>query len=371
MSNDTINNSISETPESQQTTQSKPNAKLNTKPNAKPKPIIAIICCHKVVEDENAQVVKDGYTSAIHKFGGIPVLLPAVLAEDNESLQHLLNKVDGILLTGSYSNVAPHWYGAMHTEDYTDLGRDKLSFQLIDYARKQNLPLLAICRGHQELNVAYGGILHPDYRVAGFTETHVYPAHLPKENEYQPIHDLWIDTDTFLGEFVEGFVENGVEDGAEGCLETPTMDNQAQIKGKWRVNSLHYQCIAGLGDELQSMAIAPDGLIEAIYDPKHPFMVGVQWHPEGCVEDELSQFLFSKFIEQANQFHSGKNNQQKSNYLVEARKLHKQAYAKWTDEADEKLAHLFKEGKTVKELMAIFERNRGAIDSRLKKLGLK
>ena len=236
------------------------------------RPIIAIVSCHKMVDGQPAQAVYQKYIDAVNFYGGNPILLPNTAA-DSENFEALLNIADGILLTGSYSNVAPTRYGATHIEAKQDLGRDELSFKLLDYADKTGTPLLAVCRGLQEMNVHFGGTLHPDWReVEGFCEPHLEDNTQPLEVQYQPVHDVIIQANGRLAAFGE----------------------------KWHVNSLHKQAINKVGARLSVEALAPDGLVEAISLLQHPFMIGVQWHPElNYAQDDLSKFLFTEFIHYA------------------------------------------------------------------------
>ncbi|PIE46704.1 MAG: gamma-glutamyl-gamma-aminobutyrate hydrolase [Gammaproteobacteria bacterium] len=243
------------------------------------KPIIGISCCTKTVENQNAQSVHQKYINCVNDHGAVPILLPTALAELS-NFEQIVPMLDGILLTGSYSNVAPERYGASHEENYTDLNRDQLSFQLIDYAKNNNLPVLAICRGLQEMNVALGGSLHPDYREAGYTEPHLPDSSLPIAEQYLPAHDIYIDKESQLAKFNHKV---------------------------WKVNSLHKQCINQLGKDVTIMAKAPDGLIEAISYNNHPYFIGVQWHPEAShLDDDLSVYLFKDFVKHAQQYRQQK-----------------------------------------------------------------
>ncbi|MEJ6068626.1 gamma-glutamyl-gamma-aminobutyrate hydrolase family protein, partial [Psychrobacter sp. 16-Bac2893] len=183
------------------------------------RPIIAIVSCHKMVDGQPAQAVYQKYIDAVNFYGGNPILLPNTAA-DSENFDALLAMVDGILLTGSYSNVAPTRYGATHVEAKQDLGRDELSFKLLAYADERNMPLLAVCRGLQEMNVYFNGSLHPDWReVEGFYERHLEDSTQPLEVQYQPVHDVIIQPEGRLAAFGE----------------------------KWHVNSLHKQAINTVG----------------------------------------------------------------------------------------------------------------------------
>lgn len=236
------------------------------------RPIIAIVSCHKMVDGQPAQAVYQKYVDAIDFYGGNAILLPYTTAAA-ANFEPLMDLVDGIVLTGSYSNVAPARYGATHSEDKQDLNRDELSFKLLAYAEAHDIPLLAVCRGLQEMNVYFDGTLHPDWREVGtFYEQHLEDSSAPLEVQYQPVHDVLIKADGRLAAFGD----------------------------KWRVNSLHKQAINKIGAPLYVEACAPDGLVEAISLPQHSFMIGVQWHPElNYDKDELSKFLFREFIDHA------------------------------------------------------------------------
>lgn len=246
-----------------------------SKASNNPIPVIGVMCCQKIVEDQDAQTAHQKYIDSVNDYGAMPILLPSVLAEE-ENFQQIVTLLDGVLLTGSYSNVAPDRYGATHDEDYTDLNRDELSFKLLHHAKQSGLPVFAICRGLQEMNVAFGGSLYPDYREVGFTEPHLPDNSLSIAEQYLPAHKIVIDGDSQLGNFEHR---------------------------DWQVNSLHKQCINQLGKGVKIMAESPDGLIEAISCSEHPYLIGVQWHPEADhLEDELSAYLFKDFIRHAQQY---------------------------------------------------------------------
>lgn len=238
------------------------------------RPVIAIVSCHKMVDGQPAQAVYKKYIDAIQHYGGNPILLPYTAA-DSENFDALVALADGIVLTGSYSNVAPMRYGASHVEEKQDLNRDELSFKLLAYSAESGTPLLAVCRGLQEMNVHFNGTLHPDWReVEGFYEQHLEDNTQPLEVQYQPVHDVIIQPEGKLAAFGD----------------------------EWHVNSLHKQAINKVGEGLFVEALARDGLVEAISLIEHPFMIGVQWHPElNYAQDGFSKFLFTEFIHYASQ----------------------------------------------------------------------
>jgi putative glutamine amidotransferase len=181
--------------------------------------------------------------------------------------------VDGILLTGSVSNVDPARYGKPlnNSDMYMDKARDATTFPLIEAAIKAGKPLLGICRGFQELNVAFGGTLHQEVHAQSDLMDHREKPG-PLEVQYGPSHIVKI-------------VKNGqlsqILNGAEEIT----------------VNSIHGQGIDKLGDNLKAEATAPDGLIEAIrVENAKNFAFAVQWHPEWKVlENDQSQAIFKAF----------------------------------------------------------------------------
>jgi putative glutamine amidotransferase len=202
---------------------------------------------------------------------GLPVLIPA-LAEEL-SLDDLLSRLDGLVFTGSPSNVEPHHYEGppSHPGTLHDPARDATTLPLIRKAVRAGVPVFGICRGFQEINVAFGGSLHQ--------RVHEVPGHLDhRDDESQPL-------DVQYGPAHEVILEPG------GLLRSLAATERA------RVNSLHWQGIERLGDGLAVEARAPDGLIEAFrVEGAARFALAVQWHPEWKVMDNaLSRALFSAF----------------------------------------------------------------------------
>lgn len=235
-------------------------------------PIIGVISDRRILGHHAFQVQGEKYLRAVVAgSGGLPLGIPC-LGEGFDS-PGILDAFDGLLLTGSPSNVEPHHYrgaasaaGTMH-----DAERDLLAFVLIPAAIRAGLPLLAICRGYQELNVAFGGSLHQDLQAVPGYGRHREDKGQPVEVQYAPAHEV---------RFVAG-----------GLLARITARDSAQV------NSLHGQGIDRLGEGLVVEALAPDGLIEAIVVADAPgFTLGVQWHPEWRVqESEVSMAIFQAF----------------------------------------------------------------------------
>lgn len=236
------------------------------------KPLIGVIMCQIDKGGHPSQMVHNKYLDAISLAGGIPLALPHGLLTAPDLLQRALSPLDGILLTGSPSNIEPWHYGEAGTESYPDPGRDKLAFALISQIISRRLPLLAICRGLQELVVATGGSLYRQLHLQPDFHEHREDEALSLDNQYAPAHEVFVTSDGILLDLVEG------------CE-------------KFWVNSLHQQGIKTLGPSLCVEARAADGLIEAVSLRDHPFALGVQWHPEWHVDESaLSRLLFDGFI---------------------------------------------------------------------------
>jgi putative glutamine amidotransferase len=211
-------------------------------------------------------------TAALDAAGAIPVIVPAIGRELN--LDGLLDALHGLLFMGSPSNVEPHRYqgepssaGTLH-----DPHRDETTLPLIPRAVAAGLPVLGICRGFQEMNVAFGGTLWQKLQeVPGFLDHRESPEQ-PLETQYAPAHEVTLTPGGLLQRLAGG---------------------AAAV----RVNSLHSQGVRELGQGLSIEARASDGVIEAFrVSGAEQFALAVQWHPEWRVMDnEFSQALFAEF----------------------------------------------------------------------------
>jgi putative glutamine amidotransferase len=236
------------------------------------RPLIGIPADRRMVGAHPFHMVGEKYARAvIEAANAAPLLIPA-LAEEL-GFEELLERLDGLLFTGSPSNVEPHLYqgppsapGTLH-----DPARDATTLPLIRKAVQAGVPVFGICRGFQEMNVAFGGSLHQ--------RLHEVPGHLdhrddgsqPLEVQYGPAHDVTLEPGGVLRSLSAG--------------------------DRIRVNSLHTQGIDRLGDELAVEARAPDGVIEAfrVRAAQH-FALAVQWHPEWQVmANPFSRALFAAF----------------------------------------------------------------------------
>jgi putative glutamine amidotransferase len=238
------------------------------------RPVVGVISDRRMLGAHPFHVQGEKYLTAIaHGAGGFPVGIPA-LAEGLDVLE-ILATVDGLLLTGSPSNVEPQRYGGPPSAPGTlhDPHRDEPALRLIPAAVGAGMPLLAICRGFQEMNVAFGGTLHQAVHEVPALADHREDKAAALDVQYGPAHEV---------RFVPG-----------GLLARLTGRDGATV------NSLHSQGIDRLGRGLVPEATAPDGLVEAITVADAPgFALGVQWHPEWKVSgNPVSQAIFRAFGE--------------------------------------------------------------------------
>ncbi|HEX2525029.1 MAG TPA: gamma-glutamyl-gamma-aminobutyrate hydrolase family protein [Geminicoccus sp.] len=239
-------------------------------------PLIGVTACLRPSEDGTGlhQVVGKYVDAVVQATGGVPVLIPTIGPAADPDL--LVERLDGLLLTGSPSNVWPENYGgcAPRPDNLADRERDATTLPLIRKAVAQGLPLFAICRGIQELNVALGGSLHQHvHEVPGRTD-HRSQKDRPQPMRYGPRHPVALTPGGMLQQILGGAQEI-------------------------QVNSLHGQCIDRLAEGLRIEAVAPDGTPEAVSLPGAPgFVLGVQWHPEWRVmENPDSVRMFGAFAD--------------------------------------------------------------------------
>jgi len=217
------------------------------------------------------QVVGEKYLRALVDAAGVlPVAIPSLSPSLPSDVY--LDALDGLLLTGSPSNIEPHHYGTESSWEGNlhDPARDASTLPLVLAAHEARVPVLAVCRGLQEVNVALGGTLHQKlHEVAGLHD-HREDKQASLEQQYSPVHDI---------ELVPG-----------GVLHRIAGSDSA------RVNSLHGQGIRDLGDGLQPEAYSPDGVIEAVRLDGGVFFLAVQWHPEWrALENPFYHGIFAAF----------------------------------------------------------------------------
>lgn len=220
-------------------------------------PVIAIAPCSK----------QHDYEEAVRRAGGDV----RILNYETDRPADVVNEVDGILLPGG-DDVLPSLYGAdpHPTFDAAEPGRDAYELELATRAGDADLPLFAICRGIQVLNVARGGTLVQDI-----------PSELPdaiphevRDTPFTIAHDVWVSEGTLLHTLLRERIDG------DACP----------------VNSRHHQAVQKVGSGLVVSATAPDGVIEAVEDPSKRFCVGVQWHPENFYRTGEFRALFEAFI---------------------------------------------------------------------------
>ena len=239
------------------------------------KPLIGITCCSKAFGPHEVQnhAASDTYVKVCDRVVlGVPVLIPA--NGEAVDIETLLARLDGLILTGSRSNVSPERYGGCPHREGTpeDQLRDAVTLPLTRAAIAAAMPVVAICRGFQELNVALGGSLHQRLQDLPGHLDHSTPNHPEIAVRYGKAHEVRL-------------LPGGLLHRLAGGVE------------RVRVNSLHDQGIDRLSPRLAVEAVAPDGVIEAVRVIAAPgFAVGVQWHPEydyAC--DPFSHAIFAAF----------------------------------------------------------------------------
>jgi len=214
-------------------------------------------------------LLQQSYVKAIMQAGGVPVLIPSLIAEDGWDA--LYARLNGILFSGGGDIGLEHSPGHPHPRiDDVDPERDLIELKMLNTAAADGKPFLGICRGCQVMNVALGGTLY----------THI-PDQLPNALE----HSYPGNMRTVLVHQVK------IEEGT----------HVAEIFGEpiIKVNSLHHQGLKEIAPSLRVAGHAPDGLVEAIELPDHPFGLAVQWHPEWLTDQEGTRNLFRKFVDAA------------------------------------------------------------------------
>jgi len=214
-------------------------------------------------------LLQQSYIRAVLQAGGVPVLIPSAIAEDGWDA--LYERLDGVLLSGGGDIALDHFAGDPHPRiDDVDPARDSVELKLVRTAAEDGKPFLGICRGCQVMNVAFGGTLYthiPDQLPNALD--HSYPGNL----RTVLVHQVKIEEGTQIAEI----------------FGDPII----------KVNSLHHQGLKDIAPSLRVAGFAPDGLVEAIELPDHPFGVAVQWHPEWLTDQEGTRNLFKKFVDAA------------------------------------------------------------------------
>jgi putative glutamine amidotransferase len=235
-------------------------------------PLIGVTACSKTIGPHPFHAAGDKYVRAVsHGAGGLPLVIPAL--SDFFDPADLADRMDGLMLTGSPSNVEPHHYGGAPAAPGTehDAPRDAMALPLARAALEAGVPILAICLGIQELNVVMGGTLHQRVHELPGKLDHRGRKHTRIDVRYGAAHAV-------------SLTHGGYFASLAGSLSM-------------EVNSLHAQSIDRVADGLIVEAVAPDGIVEAVRaKDSRAFTVGVQWHPEWKFWDNsISKALFKDF----------------------------------------------------------------------------
>ena len=235
-------------------------------------PSVGFPCDRRMLGQHPFHVVGEKYIAAVREGSqALPFLIPVL--DPPLPPQAILENVDGLLFTGSPSNVAPRNYGgpAPRHGVMQDEHRDATALPLLNCAIAMGKPVLCICRGFQELNVALGGTLHQHVEEVPGRIDHREPKDVPLDQAYGPAHDVTVQEGGLLAKLIR--------------------------ERTFAVNSLHSQGIDRLAPGLRAEAVAPDGQIEAVSMPgASGFLFAVQWHPEWAYkENPVSRAIFAAF----------------------------------------------------------------------------
>lgn len=244
-----------------------------------PLPVVAVTTDLKVLGGHPSYSVAKKYVDPVLPLSGaMPLLLPSMGAE--LPVERLLDTVDGLVFTGSPSNIEPHHYqqSLRNPESPADPARDATTLPLIRAAIARGMPVFGICRGFQEINVALGGTLHQEVHNTPGYDDHREDGSLDVEGQYGLAHEVR----AVPGSLIERIVG----------------------RPAWQVNSLHGQGIQDLAPDLVALAHAPDGLVEAYGHRTAPgFLIAVQWHPEWqAAQNPVSRALYAAFGDACRQF---------------------------------------------------------------------
>jgi putative glutamine amidotransferase len=219
--------------------------------------VVGLPACARLVDGHLRHDTPARYAAAVYGAAGA---LPLMIPPTGEAQTAVLDRLDGLMLPGSPSNVHPIHYGGGEslTPDHHDPGRDSTSLPMIRAAVSRGLPVLAICRGIQELNVALGGTLHQKvHELPGRTDHRGGPGDIA--HRYRPTHIVKL------------------------CGKLAEIVGADEVT----VNSVHGQAIDRVANGLAVAATAPDGIVEAVWMPDAPgFVLGIQWHPEWQWKDD-------------------------------------------------------------------------------------
>lgn len=223
-------------------------------------------------------VMSQRYILTLTAAGALPWMIPLV-GDDEETMRGIYEALDGVFLPGGADIDPANYSKERHPScDRTDPARDAVELMLVRWAIAERKPVLGVCRGIQLMNLATGGTLYQDLGdlMAGSIKHDYFP---------------------FGGQFPRDYLAHEVD------VKAPSRLAEIYGAGPLRVNSMHHQGIARLGEGLVPTAVAPDGLVEAVEASDGAYLVGVQWHPEALTDrDEGARKLFRGFVEAATEF---------------------------------------------------------------------
>ena len=237
------------------------------------KPKIAI-SCHRGEIPGPGRVLPDSlgttYIQSVIKAGGLPFLIPLDFPLDE--LDVIRETCSGLLLSGG-GDIETKRYGGKEHSSVSGVWpiRDEIESRLFQLALETDWPVFGICRGLQIMNVASGGKLYSDIpdQVPAVRFVHQQPVGTPRDHV---VHEVSIKPGTLLHDIIG--------------------------KDRLPVNSFHHQAVSVPGDGLEISAVSEDGIIEGMENPAHPFVLGVQWHPECMQDHEDQRKLFRAFVRQ-------------------------------------------------------------------------
>ncbi len=251
------------------------------------KPLVAITSDYKDAEPYMWHAAPSPYIDAATQVSDvIPMIVPSI--GDKLEIDSLLDRIDGLMVTGSRTNVHPSNYGQVATSDHApfDQARDATTLPLIRRAVERGIPVLAICRGIQELNVAFGGSITANFQKTRQIDNHDYPWVGTMDERFALTHGLQIKPNSCIADI----------------LRNEIVDHSV------KVNSLHTQALDQLGQRVEVEAVSEDGTVEAVTIANAPgFVIGVQWHPEyWAVKDRTSNTILRSFGDAARLYLAGK-----------------------------------------------------------------
>jgi putative glutamine amidotransferase len=214
--------------------------------------------------------VQESYVRSVLNAGGVPLLIP--LSLEKKALQAILERIDGILLTGGGDIDPQRFRGEAHPAVHqVDPERDEVEIRLVEESIRLGKPLLGICRGIQVINVAFGGSLYTD--ISSQKPNALVHDWIPGRPWSTLAHSIQLEENSRLAQILGGT--------------------------HFEVNSLHHQAISRIADDVQAIAFASDGIVEAIELPGHPFAIAVQWHPEWLQDHPPMRALFRALVQAA------------------------------------------------------------------------